>query len=80
MPMTRSLRYALLVLLATALPRPAVAQTARDSVLATVQAFFHAMTASDSAGSVAVMRPDGQYYAVRQAQDSTVVRRMAHAQ
>lgn len=41
---------------------------------------LHTMTANDSAGALAVMRADGQYYAVRSAQDTTVVRRMPHAQ
>jgi hypothetical protein len=67
-------------------PAPAAApwpQTAgevavRDSVLATVEAFFHAMAANDSAAARAVMMDDGQYYATAERADGFSVRRVRH--
>lgn len=69
----------LLFLAALALPAAAAAQAPRDSVIATVNEFFRAMTAKDSAASAAVMHPDGVMFSSRQAGDSIVVRRNTHA-
>jgi hypothetical protein len=59
-------------------PAPLRAQTARDSVVATVQEFFRAMSVRDTAAAKAVMRMDGQLYAVWQGPDSLVVQRVLH--
>ena len=59
-----------------AFPKPAYAQaTAKDSVIATVNEFFRAMTARDSAAARRVMTSDGIFYAVRARGDSTVINR-----
>jgi hypothetical protein len=72
--MTRT-ALALACLLA-ALPRPASAQAAaKDSVIATVNEFFRAMTAHDSTAARRVMTSDGIFYAVRARGDSTVINR-----
>ena len=72
--MTRT-ALALACLLA-ALPTPASAQAAaKDSVIATVNEFFRAMTARDSAAARRVMTSDGIFYAVRARGDSTVINR-----
>ena len=55
--------------------RPSTAQSAKDSVIATVNEFFRAMTARDSAAARRVMTADGIYYAVRSRGDSTVINR-----
>lgn len=53
------------LLTAAAVPAAAPAQTARDSVLSTVQGFFDALGSRDSVASRRVMTADGEYYAVR---------------
>jgi hypothetical protein len=54
---------------------PLAAQTPRDSVLATVNEFFRAMTARDTAATKRVEITDGITYAVRQRPESLVVTR-----
>ena len=54
---------------------PAAAQTARDSVLATVNDFFRAMTTRDTAATRRAELTDGITYAVRQRPESLVVTR-----
>ena len=61
-----------LVLLAAA---PAAAQTPRDSVVATVNEFFRAMTARDTAALGRVQFPDGVQYAARVRGDSVAIGR-----
>ena len=72
--MTR-LSVAFACLLAVAIPRSSSAQSAKDSVIATVNEFFRAMTARDSAAARRVMTSDGIFYAVRARGDSTIVNR-----
>jgi len=50
-------------------------QTPRDSVVATVNEFFRAMTARDTAALARVQFPDGVQYAARVQGDSVAVRR-----
>ena len=83
-------RLALLVAAAAACalsPRPVPAQAAgdsargravRDSVVATVEEFFRAMTANDAEATRGVMLADGQYYATRQVGDSVQVQRITN--
>jgi hypothetical protein len=59
---------------------PARAQTAEEAVLATVQAFFAEMAASDAAASRALMLADGQYFTVTDDPDGLVLRRVANAE
>lgn len=54
---------------------PVGAQTTRDSVLATVNDFFRAMTARDTAATRRAELTDGITYAVRQRPESLVVTR-----
>jgi hypothetical protein len=71
--MTR-IAFALACLLAV--PARGFAQTtAKDSVIATVNEFFRAMTARDSAAARRVMTSDGIFYAVRARGDSTIINR-----
>ena len=83
MKMQTLLRSVLLVALALGAglvsPRTARAQTAQDSVVATVQEFFRAMTANDSGAMARVLKRDGQYYGTRQGADSLMVFRMTNA-
>lgn len=72
--MTR-LVAALVCLLAALAPRSSSAQSAKDSVIATVNEFFRAMTAHDSVAARRVMTSDGIFYAVRAGGDSTVINR-----
>lgn len=53
----------------------AAAQTAKDSVLATVNEFFRAMTAKDTATARRVERLDGVSFAVRVRPESTTISR-----
>lgn len=69
----------IVLLAALALPATATAQSPRDSVIATVNEFFRAMTARDSAGSAAVMHPDGVMFSSRQMGDSATLRRSTFA-
>lgn len=69
----------LLLLASLALPVTATAQSAKDSVVATVNEFFRAMSAKDSAGSAAVMHPDGVMFASSQRGDSIALRRSTFA-
>ena len=62
-------------LLSAVASRSASAQSAKDSVIATVNEFFRAMTARDSAAARRVMTADGIFYAVRARGDSTVINR-----
>jgi hypothetical protein len=55
-------------------PRASHAQTARDSVVATVEAFFRTMERNDAAGAARILTTDGVSYATRRAGDSVVVR------
>jgi hypothetical protein len=65
-----------LACLLAAVPHRASAQsTAKDSVIATVNEFFRAMTAHDSAAAKRVMTSDGIFYAVRVRGDSTIINR-----
>ncbi|MBC7893912.1 MAG: nuclear transport factor 2 family protein [Cytophagaceae bacterium] len=69
-----------LLLLATlVLPSAASAQAPRDSVIATINEFFRAMTAKDSAASAAVLHPDGVMFSSSQRGDSTTLRRSTFA-
>lgn len=61
--------------LLAAIPQRASAQAAKDSVIATVNEFFRAMTARDTAAARRVMTSDGIFYAVRARGDSTVINR-----
>ena len=61
-----------------ALPHAAHAQAAKDSVIATVNEFFRAMTARDTAAARRVMTSDGIFYAVRARGDSAVINRSAN--
>lgn len=45
-----------------------------DSVVATVQEFFRAMEASDSASAAATIHPDGMTFSTQPRGDSTVLR------
>ena len=54
---------------------PAAAQAPRDSVVGVVNAFFHAMTARDTAALNRVQFPDGIQYAARVRGDSVTIRR-----
>jgi Domain of unknown function (DUF4440) len=65
-------------LFALAFAAPLPAQTARDSVVAAVETFFRTMTARDSAGAAAVMRPDGVFHSIRYGADSVVIRTSPH--
>lgn len=67
------------LLLALAAPGSVAAQTVQDSVVATVQEFFRAMTANDTAAMARVLKRDGQYYGTRQGSDSLMVFRMTNA-
>ncbi len=67
-----ALRCLLVALLASA--RPAAAQAAKDSVVATVQAFFDTMQRNDAAGAARILTSDGVSYATRRMGDSVVVR------
>jgi len=69
----------LLVLGLPCVPAGAQAQTARDSVLATVQEFLRTMTAQDSAGAAAILMPEGHFYAVAVQRDSARIRYRPHA-
>jgi hypothetical protein len=69
----------LAVLISVALPPSLRAQAAQDSVVATVQEFFRAMTANDTAAMARVLKKDGQYYGTRQGPDSLMVFRMTNA-
>lgn len=69
----------LVLLAALVLPGTAAAQTARDSVLATVNEFFRTMAVKDSAGSAAVMHPDGVTFSSRPSGDSIVLRSRSNA-
>ncbi len=72
----RTLKQIYRVVLSTLLfTSAASAQSARDSVVATVQEFFRAMAANDVAASQRVMLADGTLFATRQDADSLVVRR-----
>ncbi len=71
-------RLALFTLLAAS-PTAALAQTARDSVLAAVEKFFTTMTARDSAGAAAVMRSDGVAHSIRYGPDSVTIRTSPNA-
>jgi hypothetical protein len=62
---------ALSILLAS---RPSHAQTARDSVVATVQEFFTTMARNDAVGAARILTPDGVSYATRRSGDTVVVR------
>jgi hypothetical protein len=53
----------------------AESQTPRDSVVATVNEFFRAMTARDTAALARVQFPDGVQYAARTQGDSVAIRR-----
>ena len=75
----RTLPIAVVLALALAAPGSVRAQTAQDSVVATVQEFFRAMTANDSAAMARVLRRDGQYYGTRQGRDSLMVFRVSNA-
>ena len=66
---------ALTIMSLATLGSPAAAQTTRDSVVATVNEFFRAMTARDTAATRRVQLADGISYAVRQRGDSLVVSR-----
>ena len=55
--------------------RPVSAQTARDSVLATVNEFFRAMTARDTAATRKVELSEGITYALRVRPESTTITR-----
>ena len=78
-PLPLALAPALALAIALLAPRPVRAQTAQDSVVATVQEFFRAMTANDSAAMGRVLRKDGQYYGTRQVGDSLMVFRVTNA-
>ena len=69
----RSIYAAFVALMALA--TPAAAQTARDSVIATVNEFFRAMTAKDTAAARRVEREDGVSFAVRVRPESTTISR-----
>ena len=69
------LTLTLACVLAIVVPRSSSAQSAKDSVVATVNEFFRAMTARDSAAARRVMTADGIFYAVRARGDSTVINR-----
>ena len=60
---------------AIALPQPVAAQTAKDSVIATVNEFFRAMTAKDTAAARRSERIDGVSFAVRIRPESTTISR-----
>ena len=66
---------ALVVLALDPLANRADAQTARDSVLATVNQFFRAMTAKDTKATSRVEMSDGITYAVGVRGDSVTIRR-----
>ena len=72
--MTRT-AVALACLLAAFPHRASAQSTAKDSVIATVNEFFRAMTARDSATAKRVMTSDGIFYAVRARGDSTIINR-----
>ncbi len=59
----------------TGLATPAAAQSPRDSVVATVNEFFRAMTAKDSAALRRVQLSDGALYAARVRGDSVTIGR-----
>ena len=61
-------------------PSAAFAQTPRDSAIATVNEFFHAMTAHDTARLARVQLPDGILYAARVGGDSVLVGRSTFQQ
>jgi hypothetical protein len=67
-----------LTLVAILAPPALSAQGARDSVVATVNEFFRAMTARDTAAARRVMTADGIFYAVRARGDSAVINRSAN--
>jgi len=56
-------------------PAPLHAQSARDSVVASVQEFFRSMQENDPAAAQRILLVDGISYSVRSAGDSSVVRR-----
>jgi len=72
--MNRALIIGLTAALA-ALPVPARAQTAKDSVTAVVNEFFRAMTARDTAAFSRTLMPDGIAYIAASRGDSTIVGR-----
>lgn len=75
-------RSAGVLLLAASLalvPGQAGAQTARDSILATVQEFFRTMSARDSAGAAATLMPQGHFFSVAVRGDSAIIRHRPHA-
>jgi hypothetical protein len=77
----RAVRTAALVgVLATAFAPGVRAQTAADSVRATVQEFFRTMTARDSAGARrTLLEADGQYWAMRPTPQGPSVQRRTNA-
>lgn len=78
MPRLPRLRLAVLSAACALVAAPAGAQGARDSVIATVNEFFRAMTANDVQATRRVMLPDGQYYATRQDADTVQVHRITN--
>lgn len=62
----------LFLCVALLIPRAAAAQTARDSVLAVINAFTAAMTARDTAALLATQLSDGISYALEPQGDSVV--------
>lgn len=72
--MTR-IALALACMLAIVPSRTSAQSTAKDSVIATVNEFFRAMTARDSAAVRRVTTADGIFYAVRARGDSTTINR-----
>lgn len=56
--------WPVVLLLVTALPRVAQAQPEEDAVVQTVQRFFDAMAARDTAAMAAVVIPEGRYFSV----------------
>jgi hypothetical protein len=70
--MKRAMLTAIVVSVALSTSR-ASAQTPRDSVVAAVNAFFHAMTAHDTAALSRLELPDGVLYSARVSGDSVTV-------
>jgi ketosteroid isomerase-like protein len=76
----RGVRRGLVLLLLAGVAPDLGAQTAEDSVRATVQEFFRTMTARDSAGARRVLLDDGVTWGMRESDKGFVTWRQAHAE
>ena len=75
----RKLKIAVLVALLMPAVSPADEARDREDVIATVQAFFDALTARDVERMRALMTPDGMIFGYREADGETLITRIPHA-